>query len=89
MAELTEDPRQWPLSRVRLVGLLQQGESRQAILTAGGHWARVSPGQRVTQEGHRVVAITHDGVSLRLAQGAQFTLDWVDGRAAPQPGIKK
>lgn len=89
MAELTEDPRQWPLSRVRLVGLLQQGESRQAILTAGGHWARVSPGQRVTQEGHRVVAITHDGVSLRLAQGAQFTLDWMDSRAAPQPGIKK
>lgn len=89
MAELTEDPRQWPLSRVRLVGLLQQGESRQAILTAGGHWARVSQGQRVTQEGHRVVAITHDGVSLRLAQGAQFTLDWMDSRAAPQPGIKK
>lgn len=86
---LPEDPRQWPLSRVRLVGLLQQGESRQAILTAGGHWARVSQGQRVTQEGHRVVAITHDGVSLRLAQGAQFELDWVDGRVVPKQGINK
>ena len=89
LSELTEDPRQWPLSRVRLVGLLQQGESRQAILTAGGHWARVSPGQRVTQEGHRVVAITDDGVRLRLAQGAQFSLDWLDGRVARQQGIKK
>ena len=86
---LSHDPRQWPLSRVRLVGLLQQGDSRQAILTAGGHWARVSQGQRVTQEGHRVEAITDVGVSLRLAQGAQFALDWGDGRTEPKQGIKK
>ncbi len=84
-----QDPHQWPLSRVRLVGLLQQGGSRQAILTAGGHWARVIEGQRVTQEGHRVVAITDVGVSLRLAQGAQFALDWGDGRTEPKQGTKK
>jgi Tfp pilus assembly protein PilP len=72
-----------------LVGLLQQGDSRQAILTAGGHWARVIEGQRVTQEGHRVVAITDVGVSLRLAQGAQFALDWGDGRTEPKQGTKK
>jgi Tfp pilus assembly protein PilP len=86
---LSQDPHQWPLSRVRLVGLLQQGDSRQAILTAGGHWARVSQGQRVTQEGHRVVAITDAGVSLRLAQGAQFALDWDDGRSELKQGINK
>lgn len=86
---LGRDPHQWPLSRVRLVGLLQQGDSRQAILTAGGHWARVSQGQRVTQEGHRVVAITDAGVSLRLAQGAQFALDWDDGRSELNQGINK
>jgi hypothetical protein len=86
---LSQDPRQWPLSRVRLVGVLKQGGSRQAILTAGGHWARVSQGQRVTQEGHRVEAITDVGVSLRLAQGAQFALDWGDGRTEPKQGIKK
>lgn len=86
---LSEDPREWPLSRVRLVGLLQQGESRQAILMAGGHWARVSLGQRVTQEGHRVVAITDDGLSLRLAPGALFTLEWLDGRKEPKQGINK
>lgn len=86
---LGQDPHQWPLSRVRLGGLLQQGGSRQAILTAGGHWARVIEGQRVTQEGHRVVAITDVGVSLRLAQGAQFALDWGDGRTEPKQGTKK
>jgi hypothetical protein len=28
-------------------------------------------------------------VSLRLAQGAQFALDWGDGRTEPKQGIKK
>jgi hypothetical protein len=32
-------------------------------------------GQRVTQEGHRVVAIAVDGVSLRLAQEPVIQLD--------------
>jgi hypothetical protein len=35
------------------------------------------------------VAITDVGVSLRLAQGAQFALDWGDGRMEPKQGTKK
>lgn len=81
---LPEDPRQWPLARVRLVGLWQQGADRQAILSVGAHWAKVSLGQRVTLEGHKVAAITDDGVRLRLAQGPLFQLDWA-GEMAGSP----
>lgn len=66
--DLPPDPSHWPLVRVRWVGLWQQGGDRYAILSAGPHGAKVSLGQRVTQEGHRVVAIAEDGVSLRLAR---------------------
>lgn len=66
--DLPPDPRHWPLARVRWVGLWQQGSDRHAILSAGPHGAKVRLGQRVTQEGHRVVVIAEDGVSLRLAQ---------------------
>ncbi len=73
--DLPPDPRHWPLVRVRWVGLWQQGGDRQAILSAGPHGAKVSLGQRVTQEGHRVIAIAEDGVSLRLAREPVIKLD--------------
>jgi Tfp pilus assembly protein PilO len=81
---LPEDPRQWPLARVRLTGLWQQGADRQAILSAGPHWVRVRQGQRVTQEGHRVAVITEAGVRLRLAQGPMFELTWGEWRDEPK-----
>ena len=86
---LPEDPRHWPLARVRLAGLWQQGADRQAILSAGPHWVRVSQGQRVTQEGHRVAAITDAGVSLRLAQGPMLMLGWGERRDEPKDGTKR
>lgn len=73
--DLPPDPRHWPLDRVRWVGLWQQGGDRYAILSAGPHGAKVSLGQLVTQEGHRVVAIAEDGVSLRLAREPIIKLD--------------
>ena len=84
-----EDPRQWPLARVRLIGLWQQGEDRQAILSAGPHWARVTQGQRVTQEGHRVAAITDAGVSLRLARGPLLVLGWDERRDETKDRVKR
>jgi hypothetical protein len=84
-----EDPRQWPLARVRLMGLWQQGADRQAILSAGPHWARVTLGQRVTQQGHRVAAITDAGVSLSLAQGPLLALDWDERRDKSKDGEKR
>ncbi len=86
---LPEDPRQWPLARVRLAGLWQQGADRQAILSAGPHWVTVRQGQRVTQEGHRVAAITDAGVSLRLAQGPMLALTWGERRDQPKDGTKR
>lgn len=86
---LPEDPLQWPLARVRLTGLWQQGADRQAILSAGPHWVRVRQGQRVTQEGHRVAAITEAGVSLRLAQGPMFELTWGEQRDEPKDGTQR
>jgi hypothetical protein len=73
---LSEDPQQWPLAQVRLLGLWQQGAEHLAILSAGPHWAKVSQGQRVTLEGHRVAAITDQGVRLQLAQGAVIEIPW-------------
>lgn len=72
--DLPSDPRHWPLARVRWVGLWQQERDRYAILSAGPHGAKVRLGQRVTQEGHRVVAIAEDGVSLRLAREPMIKL---------------
>ena len=68
-APLSQDPHQWPLARVRLLGLWQQGGQRHAVLSAGAHWVHAAQGQRVTLEGHRVVAISDQGVRLQLAQG--------------------
>jgi hypothetical protein len=63
---LPPDPDQWPLASVRWQGLWQQGTNRWAIVSAGAHWAKVGLGQQVTSEGHRVEAITEEGVHLRL-----------------------
>jgi hypothetical protein len=85
---LPDDPHQWPFSRVRLAGLWQQGGERQAVLTAAGHSVMVAPGQRVTLEGHRVVAITDEGVHLRLRKGPWLPLAWAEVRqAGPTAGL--
>lgn len=84
-----ENPEQWPWAHVRLVGLWQQGSDRQAILSAGPHWARVTLGQRVSQEGHRVVAITDAGVHVHLAPGPRLALDWRESPTAPSKEIRK
>lgn len=78
--DLPEEPERWPLARVRLAGVWQQGADRQAVLVAGPHWARVRPGQRVTLEGHRVQAITSEGVTLRAARGPVHVLHWEGGK---------
>ena len=75
---LPDDPHQWPFARVRLAGLWTQGGERQAVLSAGPHAVRVMPGQRVSLEGHRVVAITEAGVGLRLGKGPLLELAWAD-----------
>ncbi|WP_233204905.1 hypothetical protein [Limnohabitans sp. 15K] len=75
---LPDDPHQWPFARVRLAGLWTQGGERQAVLSAGPHAVRVMPGQRVSLEGHRVVAITDAGVGLRLGKGPLLQLAWAD-----------
>ncbi|PUE11670.1 hypothetical protein B9Z51_05185 [Limnohabitans sp. T6-5] len=77
---LSDDPTHWPLARLRLAGVWQQGADRHAVLVAGPHWARVQAGQRVTQEGHRVVTITSEGVTLRPAHGPVHVLQWQGGR---------
>lgn len=82
LATLPDDPHQWPFARVRLAGLWQQGGDRQAVLSAGPHSVWVTRGQRVTLEGHRVVAITGDGVHLQLGKGPWLALPWVEGHQA-------
>lgn len=81
LENLPPDPHHWPLVRVRWVGLWQQGGDRYAILSAGPHGAKVRLGQRVTQEGHRVVAIDEGSVSLRLAREPVIKLDGIGPEA--------
>lgn len=84
MQALSPNPDQWPLAHVRWQGLWQQGTTRWAIVSAGAHWAKVSQGQQVTSEGHRVEAITAEGVHLRIAGGPLLQLDGKNPSVEPQ-----
>jgi Tfp pilus assembly protein PilP len=76
LSAMSDDPKQWPLAHIRLAGLWQQGEDRLALVFAGPHAVRVVPGQRISLEGHRVAAITDQGVYLRLGKGPTIELPW-------------
>jgi hypothetical protein len=78
-AALPADPQQWPLARIRVLGTWQQGSQWQAVLSVGGPWVPVRVGQRVSLEGHRVVAIQRDAVSLLSLQGQKLQLNWSGG----------
>lgn len=78
LAALSDDPKQWPLARIRLAGLWQQADDRQALVSAGPHVVKVSLGQHISLEGHRVVAITHQGVQLQLGKGPTVDLPWAE-----------
>ncbi|WP_322993128.1 hypothetical protein [Limnohabitans sp.] len=78
LSAMSDDPKQWPLARIRLAGLWQQGNDRQALVSAGPHAVRVVLGQRISLEGHRVAAITDHGVHLRLGKGPTFELPWAE-----------
>lgn len=76
---LSDDPLSWPVERIRLLGTWQQGSHWRAVLGTGAVWVPVQMGQRVSQEGHKVVAIRREGVKLRTPQGQQVELDWTGG----------
>ena len=46
-AALYADPAQWPVERVRLLGVWHQAQEAHAILAAGPHWVRARVGQQV------------------------------------------
>ncbi len=66
---LPADPRQWPLAQIRLAGVWQQGDSRQAVLGAGPHWAVLGPGARLAFENYRIQKVHPDAVELQAATG--------------------
>lgn len=72
---LPSDPLRWPLSRIRLAGILQQGDARQALLVLGQQVVPVRLGQRVAQEDLLVDAVLPGSVRLRSSQGVQHVLD--------------
>ena len=59
------DPVHWPITGLRLLGVWHGPETAHAILAVGPHWVSAQIGQRVSQEGHRLVAIGDQAVSLR------------------------
>ncbi|PIT74093.1 hypothetical protein [Limnohabitans sp. G3-2] len=78
VSALPDDPRQWPWARIRLAGLWRHGDERQAFVSAGAHAVKVTQGQRISLEGHRVAAITDLGVHVRLGKGPALELPWAD-----------
>ena len=70
---LPADPRQWPVSSIRLVGVWQQGGNAQAVLTAGPHWAVLGPGASLALEGYRLQAVRPASVELQPLKGSGGT----------------
>lgn len=68
-AVLPADPRQWPLASVRLVGVWQQADRVQAVLSAGPHWVALGVGDQLAQEGYRVKAVHAESVELQALKG--------------------
>lgn len=53
------------MAGVRLLGVWHGPQTVHAILAFGPHWVSAQVGHRVSQEGHRLVAIGDQAVSLR------------------------
>lgn len=66
---LSADPAQWPLERIRLLGVWRHAQEARAILSAGPHWVQARVGQRVGSMGHRLDSIHAHEVHLRGVQG--------------------
>ncbi|WP_416546620.1 hypothetical protein ACHEXK_12420 [Limnohabitans sp. DCL3] len=86
LANLPEDPQQWPLARIRLAGVWQHGGERLALLSAGSHTVTVRLGQRVALEGYRVAEISDKAVHLRLGHGAWRELTWAQAHPDARSG---
>ena len=67
VAALSADPAQWPVDRVRLLGVWHQAQEAHAILAAGPHWVRARVGQQVGD--HRLGSIHAQEVHLFASQG--------------------
>lgn len=66
-AALSADPAQWPVDRVRLLGVWHQAQDAHAILAAGPHWVRARVGQQVGD--YRLGSIHAQEVHLLAGQG--------------------
>ena len=64
---LSVDPAQWPVERVRLLGVWHHAQEAHAILAAGPHWVRARVGQQVGD--HWLGSIHAQEVHLLAGQG--------------------
>lgn len=62
---LPADPRSWPVSALRLLGVWQQGGAAHAVLGLGLDKVTVKPGQLVGVEGYRVGRVHDTGIELQ------------------------
>lgn len=67
--DFSADPRDWPLARIRLLGIWQQGPQMRAVLGVGPHWVVLGPGGHLAQEGYRIQTVGPDGVELQARHG--------------------
>lgn len=73
------DPGDWSSVDLRLLGTLQEAQTRYAILAFGAHWIRAQVGQRVSLEGHRLESIGDRSVNLRAGSGPALVLNFEQG----------
>jgi hypothetical protein len=59
-----QDPRQWPVHRLRLLGIWREGHQVHAVLGQGPYATVVRPGQRIGREGYRVGPVNEQGLWL-------------------------
>jgi hypothetical protein len=67
-------PEHMPFAPWRLLGIWEHAGMAQAFLASGTHWFRVSAGQPISLEGHRLEAVAADRVVWRDPQGQLNTL---------------
>ena len=70
-AALPADPHQWPVSAIRLVGVWQQADRVQAVLSAGAHWVVLGAGAPLAREGYRIRAVYPESVELQPRRSAE------------------
>ena len=72
------EPERWPMRPLRVIGLWQDGDQKEAVLATATHWFQIREGRQLSLEGHRVWRVVVDGIQIRDPQGRISTIRMED-----------